>query len=129
MPAGRPSLYDPAYCEKVIEWGSKGKSKAWIAAELDVIPQTLDNWADEHPEFLGALTRAVTKSQQWWEDAGQSGLATPGFNSSVWSRSMAARFPNDWREKTETKNEHSGPGGKPIESVTRVERVIVHAKD
>lgn len=26
MPAGRPSDYDPAYCERVIELGREGKS-------------------------------------------------------------------------------------------------------
>ena len=128
-PGGRPSTYDPAYCDAVIEWGKAGKSKAWMAAELDVVPNTLDNWTKEHPEFLSALTRAITKSQQWWEDVGQSALGADKFQGNVWSRSMAARFPNDWREKTETKSELSGPDGKPIETVNRLECVIVDPAD
>lgn len=100
MPGGRPTDYDPAYCDQVIEYGKQGKSRAWIAAKLDVVHQTLKNWEAVHPEFLEAMTRAAQFSQMWWEDAGQVGMVADKFNSSVWSRSMAARFPNDWREKT-----------------------------
>jgi len=99
MAGGRPTDYDPAYCDQVIEYGKQGKSRAWIAAKLDVVHQTLKNWEAVHPEFLEAMTRASQFSQMWWEDAGQVGMVGDKFNSSVWSRSMAARFPNDWREK------------------------------
>lgn len=109
----RPSEYDPSYCERVIEWGKQGKSKAWMCAELDCTPQTMANWSEAHPEFLEAITRAVSHSQRWWEDKGQDNLGTAGFQSSMWSRSMAARFPNDWREKSETAL--TGKGGGAIQ--------------
>lgn len=105
MSPGRPTLYDPSYCEQVILWGKEGKSKTWMAANLDVTRQTFDNWEKQYPDFFGAMTRAMQLSQAWWEDAGQDNmLLSPGqgtFNASVWSRSMAARFPAEWREKTE----------------------------
>lgn len=97
---GRPTDYDPAFCDKVLDWGREGKSKAWIAAELGVVRQTLENWAAAHEEFLDALARAQLLAQQWWEDQGQKGMTADRFNASIWSRSMAARFPEDWREKT-----------------------------
>lgn len=126
MPAGRPSSYDPAYCDRVIEYGKQGKSVAWIASELDVCKQTLFNWMDAHPEFLDAMTRAKLWSQRWWEDRGQEGLERAGFQASVWSRSMAARFPDDWREVKGT--ELSGPGGKPVE-VNAIEWRVKDAGD
>lgn len=126
MSAGRPTDYKPEYCEQVIEWGKQGKSWTWIAAELGVIRQTLYNWKDEHPEFLDALTRARELSQQWWEDAGQNGMEKAGFSASVWSRSMAARFPEDWREIKGS--EISAPGGKPLQ-IERIERVIIDTTD
>lgn len=107
MPAGRPSTYDPAYCDDVIGYGRAGKSRAWIAAELDISRQTLANWEKTHPEFLDAMDRAGVLSQQWWEDQGQIGLTAEKFSAPVWSRSMAARFPDDWREKSEVQNNHS----------------------
>lgn len=44
------------------------------------------------------MERAAVLSQQWWEDEGQVSLDKQGYQSSMWSRSMAARFPDDWRE-------------------------------
>lgn len=99
MTAGRPSTYDSAYCEQVIEYGKQGKSRAWIAATLGVSRQTLHNWEAEHPEFLDAMDQANLHAQLWWEDAGQDGMISgDAFNASIWSRSMAARFPKEWRE-------------------------------
>lgn len=96
---GRPSEYKQEYCEAVIEAGKQGKSVAWMASEFDVNKDTIYEWAKVHPEFSDALTRAKAHAQRWWEDQGQTGMVAPGFNGSVWSRSMAARFPEDWREQ------------------------------
>lgn len=100
-PPWRPTDYKPEYCEMVIEWGMQGKSRAWICAELGVVRNTLKNWEAAHPDFLIAMERAKLAEQRWWEDAGQAGMVAPGFGATVWSRSMAARFPDEWREKSE----------------------------
>jgi DNA-binding XRE family transcriptional regulator len=117
MPAGRPTDYRPEYCASVVEFGRMGKSLTWMAAELGVAKSTLQLWEKEKPEFSVAMTQARALSQQWWEDAGQqSMLLSPGqgtFNASVWSRSMAARFPEDWRENKGV--ELTGAGGGPVE--------------
>lgn len=123
MPAGRPSEFDPAFCDDVIEYGKAGKSLTWIASEIGVVKQTLHNWMAAHPEFMDAMTRAKQHSQRWWEDKGQLGMEQQGFNASVWSRSMAARFPDDWREVKGT--ELTGKDGGAIETVGKVERVII----
>lgn len=102
---GRPSKYDPAICAKAIEWGMLGKSREWICAELDIVVQTMANWQGKYPEFLEAMERAGLCAQQWWEDKGQKGMETPGFSAAIWSRSMAARFPTNWREKSVTVHE------------------------
>lgn len=101
MPAGRPSEYDPSYCEKVIEWGAAGKSKTWMAAKIGICRDTIYQWERNHPEFSDALKRAKALEQMWWEDSGQDGMTGDKFNGQVWGRSMAARFPDDWREKSE----------------------------
>lgn len=97
-PVGRPSKYDPAYCDMVVEWGRVGKSREWIGATLMVLPETLANWSKEHPEFFAAITLAKQLEMLWWEDFGQQHLLTTSFSASGWSRSMAARFPTKWRE-------------------------------
>ena len=121
---GRPTLYDPSYCETVIELGKQGMSVVEMACEIGVSRATLEaNWPKEHPEFLEAFTRAREESQAWWEKAGRVGMTGKTIDPSIWSRSMAARFPRDWREVKGT--EHSGPGGSPIETTQRIERVII----
>jgi hypothetical protein len=124
MTAGAPTKYRKEFCELVIGYGEDGKSRAWIAATLGVVRQTLANWEASHPEFLDAMERAHNLAQKWWEDAGQEGMTTSGFNGSVYSRSMAARFPDDWRETT--RNELTGKDGGRLEFGI-VERRIVQA--
>ena len=97
MPAGRPSKYDPSFCEKVEELGALGKSRIWIATELGVIDETLREWAKVHPEFSVSLTRAKQLEQRWWEDKGQDSLEASVFNGGMWAKNMAARF-KEWRE-------------------------------
>ena len=120
---GRPSDYDPSYCERVIELGKEGASVIEMAHEIGVVKQTLYDWEKAHPEFLDAMTRAREASQVWWEATGRKNMLTSGFNASVWSRSMAARFPRDWREVKGT--ELTGKDGGPVETVGKVERVII----
>jgi hypothetical protein len=96
---GRPSDYNEAFCEQVVELGKAGKSKAQMAATFDVSRQTIDNWAAAHPEFLEALSRAEAHCQAWWEDEGQKGMTAPGFNAAVWKKSVEARFRDDYTER------------------------------
>lgn len=103
MPAGRPTDYRPEYCEEVIAMGEEGYSVVEMCAALKVVRNTMViEWTRDHPEFLTAMTHAKQASQSWWERKGRDCLImTPGqgtFNTGVWSRSMAARFPEDWRE-------------------------------
>lgn len=123
---GRPTKYRPEMCEQVLALGAEGKSKTEIAFELGVDRGTLDDWAVAHPDFRHAITRAKQAEQAWWERQGRTNLTTQIFQASMWSRSMAARFPDDWRETS--RQEQTGPNGGPIQ-VAKVERVIIDPKD
>ncbi|CAB4123465.1 hypothetical protein UFOVP43_46 [uncultured Caudovirales phage] len=121
-PVGRPSLYDPKYCEEVIELGKIGKSTEAIGAILGVGTKTLYNWRDENPEFLRALELAKEFELHWWEDIAQTHMIenreSDKINASIWSRSMAARFPKKYRESTKT--EITGADGAPLISGIQV---------
>jgi hypothetical protein len=108
-PVGRPSLYKLEYCDKVIELGKEGCSPAEIASHFDVDRETLANWGEAHPEFLAALTRAKVHEQAWWEKAGKSGMIADKFNAQVWSKSVSARFRNDYTERKEVTGADGGP--------------------
>lgn len=121
---GRPSSYDPAYCDEVIRMGQEGYSVVEMAAEIGVARSTLeDAWPAAHPEFSGALTRARECSQAWWERTGRVGMISNTINPSIWSRSMAARFPRDWREVKGT--ELTGKDGAAIQTTQRIERLVI----
>jgi transposase len=115
-PVGRPTLYDPAYCDKVIELGRIGKSVEQIAALLNVSLRTMYSWRDAHEEFLHALDDAKTYEQAWWEEQAAAYMVenkeSDRLNASLWSRSMAARFPKKYREST--KQEITGADGAPL---------------
>jgi transposase-like protein len=115
-PVGRPSLYKSEYCEEVIALGKIGKSVEAIGAILGVGTKTLYNWRDEHSEFLHALDMAKEFEMQWWEDIAQTHMIenkeSDRINATIWSRSMAARFPKKYREQV--KQEITGADGAPL---------------
>jgi transposase len=115
-PVGRPSLYDPSFCDEVVALGRKGKSVEQIAAILDVSLRTMYSWRDAHKEFLHALDDAKTYEQAWWEEQAAAYMVenkeSDRLNASLWSRSMAARFPKKYRESTKT--EITGADGVPL---------------
>jgi transposase len=121
-PVGRPSLYDPAYCQKVIELGKLGKSVEAIGSMLEVGTKTLYRWKDEHEEFRHAMELAKEHELRWWEEMAQGYMLEhkdgERLNASIWSRSMAARFPKKYREST--KQEITGMDGAPLLSGIQV---------
>ena len=121
-PVGRPSLYDPKYCEEVITLGRIGKSVEQIASILDVSLRTMYSWRDAHEEFLHALEDAKTYEQAWWEEQAVAYMVenkeSDRLNATLWSRSMAARFPKKYRESTKT--EITGADGAPLLSGIQV---------
>ena len=129
-PVGRPSKYDPAYCEQVIELGKEGKSVEQIAVRLGVGTRTMYEWRDVHPEFSHAMEVAKECEQDWWESVAQRHMLeekdAPKINATIWSRSMAARFPRKYRESI--KQEITGAEGGPLQ-IQEVKRTIVDSTD
>lgn len=111
MTVGRPSKYDPAMCDVVIECGRQGMSKAEMAAELDVAYSTFDLWTNTHPAFSEAVKDAVRLSQAWWEKQGR--VATfggcDGFNATAYIFNMKNRFRDDWADRHMHSNDPDNP--------------------
>ena len=111
---GRPSLYQPEFCQRVVEMGAEGLSMAQMAARLGVAKASLYDWAIAHPEFSTALAYARTAAQAWWEDAGRTGVFAERFNAQVWKFIVANRFKEEYAERRI--QEVSGPAGGPIQT-------------
>lgn len=108
MPAGRPSKYDPAFCEDVIEVGKGGGTLAEMADAIDIDRSTLNEWVAKHDEFSRAVKSGLDRAQAWWEKNGR--IATfggkEGFNATSFIFNMKNRFPDDWKDQKQL--EHSG---------------------
>lgn len=106
MPAGRPSVYKPEFCDIIIELGKQGKSNVQMACALDISKDTLYEWAKSNPVFSDSLARARGFAQDWWETVGQNSLHTKEFQPSLWAKVVGCRFRDDYQEKQAI--EHSG---------------------
>lgn len=106
-PEGRPSKYDPSFCQKVIELGKIGASKIEMACELGICKATFSNYEAEYPEFLASVKLAVMHSQAFWEQKGR--LATfggvPNFNAVAWIFNMKNRFSQSWKDNNKSEGE------------------------
>lgn len=125
LDTGRPTDYRPEYCERVIEMGNLGFTKAMMARDLGVARNTLDNWMNDNPEFLSAFTRARDLSLAFMEEKGLNGLDMAGFNSSLYAKLMSCMFPGDYSEHK--KVEVTGKDGLPLQQIAPV--IIIQADE
>jgi transposase-like protein len=122
-PGGRPTDYDPKICEGFEKRFEKGQSILEVAVSLGVTRKTLYNWAEEHEEFLHALTRGREVCQSWWEQQGRENLfdteeydaenhisTKRKLNDRLWTKNMASRFRDDWADRQEI----TGLNGAPL---------------
>lgn len=107
-PVGRPTEYRPEYCDLVIQAGRDGKSLTNFAADLEVSRQTVNNWVDQFPEFLDAVTRAKALMASWYEIAQRNVVQNGGTSaqSSLIQFGLKNLDPDGWKEKQEVA--HSG---------------------
>lgn len=82
MPAGRPSKYNPAYCDAIIAHCQDGSSISSFAASIGVCRDTITDWGQAHPEFLASVKVAKAVVAAWYDKkargivGGESGNAT-----------------------------------------------------
>lgn len=116
-PEGRPSKYQPSFCDVVIQLGKEGASKVEMACALDICKATFYNYEQEYPEFLDAVKKAVMFSQCFWEKQGRIATfgATPNFNATTWIFNMKNRFSEDWKDVSKQENQPLGKDGLPTD--------------
>ena len=113
--AGRPTLYKPEYCERLIKCMSEGYSYTAFAAEIGVHRSILYDWEKLYPEWKEAKLMAEDKSLLFWEKQGIDGLynvteyedgkivSSKSLNSTVWIFNMKNR--HGWRDKSPEEND------------------------
>ena len=111
---GRPTKYDPAMCDQVVELGKLGRSRTAIACELGVSPSLIPEWEQAHPEFLRAMTESQLEAKKYYELLAESHMVDipqgPKLNTQLFKFIVQARFP-EYREssKLELTGKNEGP--------------------
>ena len=123
-PVGRPSEYDPSYCDKVDEYLENASRENMhlpkvesFAIYLGVTKKTLYNWSKEHEEFLHALDKIMTIQAERLIDDGIYG----GKEVNATIVKLLLMNNHDMREKNDTDMTSGG------EKITEI-RIIEDAK-
>lgn len=110
MPAGRPTDFNPAYAEEILQLMAEGLSLAAAAAELGIHRQRVYEWEEVHAEFADTIKLARSKRQLFLERRLLAAKDGPVVTSSIFALKNAAG--EDWRDKTD--HELTGKDGGPI---------------
>jgi len=117
MARGRPSVYKDEYCERVIEWMSRGYSVTACAGLIGISRETFYAWQRDHAEFAECVGIGQAKRVLFQENR----MLHPKDKLDLTAAIFAAKCTGDpsWREKQEI--ELSGSGGGPV----KIEWVVV----
>lgn len=116
MAGGRPTDYNPKYCEEIIEFFDKepweetenGRvpcklpTLARFAVDRGVCRETVWNWSQTHPEFFNAIKRAKAIQEDLLVQNGLTALYDKTLSI------FCLKNLSDWKDKKEV--EHSGEG-------------------
>lgn len=130
MTFGRPTLYRPEYCERIIELAKEGKSVAEWASDIGVARSSLWEWCQEHEDFSAAFMRAKTEEQAALERLARENFGNKNFNANLWIKSAQARFRDDYTERREIEtNGNVSFSGLPSPTITGISfRILDPAK-
>lgn len=111
-PGGRPTLYRQEYCALLIEHCEKGLSFEAFAGLIGVAVDTINEWANVHPEFSASKKVASAKCRIFWERMGIRIAAgqLKNANAAVYIFNMKNRF--RWRDRWD--NEDGDTDGEPL---------------
>lgn len=126
---GRPSKYDPAYCDAVIEDARLGFSLSAFAGGIQVDRDTITEWRKVHPEFDQACKVAkLVRARMLETDMIKLDIPAPAMNARKLALANCAE--DDWRDQSTLKHVGGDPasGDQPIQ-VTRIELVAPNMGD
>lgn len=120
---GRPTAYNPDFCQIAIDFLAQGYSRTALAGHLGVTRQTVYNWSKDHPEFFDALSLGEAKTSLFWEsrliDIARGGDG----NTSATIFALKNRVSAEWRDAQH--QVHEDPDGR-ARGVSAVEKLNEH---
>lgn len=113
MAGGRPSKYDPAFCDDVVEHMSNGFSRMAAAGLIGVCYDTFREWVKQYPEFSAAVNLGMAKRLHFLETGLIMAESGPQVTSRIFALKNAA--PEEWQDRKAV--EVSGPNQGPIRTI------------
>ena len=110
MAGGRPTKYDPKYCEEVVEYSKTGKSLTAFAGHIRVARSTINEWMENHEEFSEAVKISKAVRTDLLEDQLLTASEGPRVTARIFALKNAA--PEEWKDKQHT--ELTGANGKDL---------------
>ncbi len=103
-PVGRPTKYEPRFCEELIVFMGEGYSLTAFAGSICVARSTINEWMAANPEFSEAARVGQARRTQSLEH----GLLNTDIGARITARVFALKNadPEGWKDKQEL--EHSG---------------------
>jgi hypothetical protein len=98
---GRPTDYDPKFCDMLLEHMRNLHSFESFAAEANVCRATLYDWCKAHPEFLDARKKGRDIAQKGLENVGK-GLMTGKIKGNVAAWIFYMKNMTNWRDDPNT---------------------------
>jgi hypothetical protein len=120
-PVGRPTAYEDRFSDELEAFMAQGYSFTAFAGSIGVCRNTLDNWAKDHPEFLGARQRAKAKRLLHWETAGLTVAKDGGGPGAATMVTFGLKNMGDGEWVDAQRQEHTGPDGGPIRTQATVD--------
>ena len=121
MAGGRPSEYDPKFCDLVVSLGGEGKFPVEWAAEIGVTKKCLLGWKLVHPEFCDAYDIAFTKCESEHMSKSRNHANTGTGSPALIKWLGSAVF--GYREAMDVENTLIGKDGGPIQQSLTVEYI------
>lgn len=112
-PLGRPSKYEPRFCDEVVDFMGRGFSLTAFAGHISVARSTINEWMGEHAAFSEAVKIGQAKRTMKLEGTLLEGETGPKVTAHIFALKNAD--PEGWKDKQDI--EHSG--GLKVEEVRR----------
>lgn len=130
MAGGRPTDYDPSYCDLLIKTMSQGDTLSCFCADIGIHRESAYEWMKKHPEFSNAYKKAQENALKFWEKMlARCALGMPikidqkeykNYNIVAMIFLMKARF-KDYREQLVVQNQeinYDAPDSLTLEAET-----------
>jgi len=105
MPAGRPTKYNPEYCERLIDVMGQGNSFRAFAADIRVTEDTVWRWYNEIPEFSEAYKTGLIVCNKFWENFFKAAAFGKIPNANITAAIWATKRILHWRDKIDVEGQ------------------------